>query len=81
MSESAAIVGAGIFGSSLAYRLARDGWDVTLYERHEPGHRGAASGGESRLIRFATARVTGTRARPGAPASSGGSWRPRPGGS
>jgi sarcosine oxidase len=53
VSGSASIVGAGIFGSSLAYRLARDGWDVTLYERHEPGHVGAASGGESRLIRYA----------------------------
>jgi sarcosine oxidase len=50
---SAAVVGAGIFGASLAYRLARDGWEVTLYERHEPGHERAASGGESRLIRFA----------------------------
>jgi sarcosine oxidase len=53
VSRSAAVVGAGIFGASLAYRLARDGWDVTLYERHEPGHERAASGGESRLIRFA----------------------------
>ena len=53
MSESAAIVGAGIFGASLAYRLARDGWDVTLYERHEPGNLRSASGGESRLIRYA----------------------------
>ena len=53
MSGSAVIVGAGIFGSSLAYRLARDGWDVTLYEQHEPGHERAASGGESRLIRYA----------------------------
>jgi sarcosine oxidase len=53
MSGTASIVGAGIFGASLAYRLARDGWDVTLYERHEPGHPGAASGGESRLIRYA----------------------------
>ena len=53
MSGNAAIVGAGIFGASLAYRLARDGWDVTLYERHEPGHARAASGGESRLIRYA----------------------------
>ena len=52
MSGSASIVGAGIFGASLAYRLARDGWDVTLYERHEPGHVRAASGGESRLIRY-----------------------------
>jgi sarcosine oxidase len=50
---AASIVGAGIFGASLAYRLARDGWEVTLYERHEPGHDRAASGGESRLIRYA----------------------------
>jgi sarcosine oxidase len=50
---SAVVVGAGIFGASLAYRLARDGWEVTLYERHEPGHTQAASGGESRLIRYA----------------------------
>jgi glycine/D-amino acid oxidase-like deaminating enzyme len=53
VSRSAVIVGAGIFGASLSYRLARDGWDVTLYERHEPGHQRAASGGESRLIRYA----------------------------
>ena len=44
MSGIASIVGAGIFGASLAYRLARDGWKVTLYERHEPAHLGAASG-------------------------------------
>ncbi|MDQ3778431.1 MAG: FAD-dependent oxidoreductase, partial [Actinomycetota bacterium] len=49
---TAAVVGAGIFGASLAYRLVRDGWDVTLYEQHEPGHARAASGGESRLIRY-----------------------------
>jgi glycine/D-amino acid oxidase-like deaminating enzyme len=53
VSGSASIVGAGIFGASLAHRLARDGWKVTLYERHEPGHPGAASGGESRLLRSA----------------------------
>jgi sarcosine oxidase len=53
VSGSASVVGAGIFGASLAYTLARDGWDVSLYERHEPGHPGAASGGESRLIRYA----------------------------
>ena len=53
MSRSAAVVGAGIFGSSLANRLARDGWDVTVYERHEPGHDRSASGDESRIIRYA----------------------------
>jgi glycine/D-amino acid oxidase-like deaminating enzyme len=52
VSGSASIVGSGIFGASLAYRLARDGWEVTLYERHAPGHAAAASGGESRLIRY-----------------------------
>ena len=52
MTRTAAVVGAGIFGASLAYRLVRDGWDVTLYEQHEPGHGRAASGGESRLIRY-----------------------------
>jgi sarcosine oxidase len=52
VSGEASIVGAGIFGASLAYQLARDGWNVTLYERHEPGHSLAASGGESRLIRY-----------------------------
>jgi len=52
VSRTAIVIGAGIFGSSLAYRLARDGWDVTLYEQHEPAHERAASGGESRLIRY-----------------------------
>jgi sarcosine oxidase len=47
------IVGAGIFGASLAHRLAGSGWDVTLVEQYTPGHVRAASGGESRLIRFA----------------------------
>jgi glycine/D-amino acid oxidase-like deaminating enzyme len=53
VSKTAAVAGAGIFGASLARRLAQAGWDVTLYERHEPGHERAASGDESRLIRFA----------------------------
>jgi sarcosine oxidase len=52
VSAHAAIIGAGIFGASLAYRLARDGWNVTLYERREPGHALSASGDHSRLIRY-----------------------------
>ena len=50
---SAVVVGAGVFGGSLALRLVSSGWDVTLVEQYPPGHVRAASGGESRLIRFA----------------------------
>ena len=49
--DSAVIVGAGVFGASLAWRLARDGVAVTLVDRFEPGDPRATSGGESRLIR------------------------------
>jgi glycine/D-amino acid oxidase-like deaminating enzyme len=45
------IVGAGTFGASLAWRLARAGERVTLVDQFEPGDRRATSGGESRLIR------------------------------
>jgi sarcosine oxidase len=48
---SAIVVGAGVFGGSLALRLVSSGWDVTLVEQYPPGHVRAASGGESRLIR------------------------------
>jgi sarcosine oxidase len=48
---SAVVIGAGVFGASLADRLAREGWEVTLVERLEPGHPRAESGGETRLIR------------------------------
>ena len=48
---SALVIGAGVFGASLADRLAREGWQVTLVERLEPGHPRAESGGETRLIR------------------------------
>ena len=49
---SAVVVGAGVFGGSLALRLVSSGWTVTLVEQYPPGHVRAASGGESRLIRF-----------------------------
>jgi glycine/D-amino acid oxidase-like deaminating enzyme len=48
---SAAIIGAGVFGSSLAWWLARAGWDVTLVDQYEPGDPRATSGGETRLLR------------------------------
>lgn len=50
---SAVVCGAGVFGASVADRLARSGWDVTLVEPFAPGHVRAGSGGESRLIRCA----------------------------
>ena len=45
------IVGAGTFGASLAWTLARRGQEVVLVDQFEPGDRRATSGGESRLIR------------------------------
>lgn len=59
---TAVIVGAGVFGASTALSLARRGWKVTLIERATPGHVGASSGGESRLLRSshgANRRYTG----------------------
>ncbi|MGH2803610.1 MAG: NAD(P)/FAD-dependent oxidoreductase, partial [Thermoleophilaceae bacterium] len=48
---SALVIGAGVFGASLADRLALEGWEVTLVDRFEPGNPRAESGGETRLIR------------------------------
>ena len=47
------IVGAGTFGASLAWWLARAGEQVTLVDQFEPGDPRASSGGESRLLRSA----------------------------
>src|SRR5215210_3740889 len=49
--RSVVIVGAGSFGASLAWWLARAGAEVTLVDQFEPGDARASSGGESRLIR------------------------------
>jgi len=48
---SAVILGAGAFGASLAWWLARAGTQVTLVDQFEPGDPRTTSGGESRLIR------------------------------
>ncbi len=49
--STAVVVGAGIAGASAALNLRRRGIDVTLYDAWEPGHAGAASGGEHRILR------------------------------
>src|SRR5439155_3538790 len=45
------VVGAGTFGASLAWWLARAGERVTLVDQFEPGDERASSGGETRLLR------------------------------
>lgn len=47
------IVGAGTFGGSLAWWLARNGEHVTLVDQYGPGDARASSGGETRLFRCA----------------------------
>jgi glycine/D-amino acid oxidase-like deaminating enzyme len=49
--DTAIVVGAGTFGASLAWTLARQGVTVTLIDQFEPGDPRATSGGETRLIR------------------------------
>ncbi|MGV9773279.1 NAD(P)/FAD-dependent oxidoreductase [Streptosporangium sp. NPDC003464] len=49
--KSVIVVGAGIWGTSLALRLAESGWRVTLVEQYQPGHLRQASAGETRLLR------------------------------
>jgi sarcosine oxidase len=51
--RSAVVVGAGIWGASLALKLVESGWRVTLVEQHTPGHVRQASAGETRLLRCA----------------------------
>jgi sarcosine oxidase len=53
---SALVVGAGIFGSALADRLVRDGWEVTLVDPLEPGDPRSESGGETRMLRYSHGR-------------------------
>ena len=53
MVSSAIVVGAGVFGAATARELALRGWDVTLVEQYAPGTVRSASGGDTRLLRFA----------------------------
>jgi glycine/D-amino acid oxidase-like deaminating enzyme len=50
--SSAVVVGAGVFGASIARELGRRGWDVTVVEQYAPGDVRSGSGGETRLLRF-----------------------------
>lgn len=50
MSKSIIVVGAGITGVSSAEWLRRDGWQVTLIDRIEPGHPDQTSFGNAGLI-------------------------------
>ena len=59
--EHGRVVGAGVFGASIARELALRGWDVTLVEQYSPGHRRSASGGDTRLLRLSHGDRSGTR--------------------
>jgi sarcosine oxidase len=47
-----AVIGAGVFGSWIAYELRRAGHSVLLIDSHGPANSRASSGGESRIIRM-----------------------------
>lgn len=51
-APSAVIVGAGIFGASMADALTSRDWGVTLVERYSPANSRSSSGDASRLLRF-----------------------------
>jgi monomeric sarcosine oxidase len=46
------VIGAGVFGSWTAYRLAQSGRSVTLLDAYGAGNSRSSSGGESRIIRM-----------------------------
>ena len=49
----AAVVGAGVFGASIARELRGRGFEVQVYEQYTPGNVRSGSGGDTRLLRFA----------------------------
>lgn len=49
VAQRCTVVGAGLSGSSVAYALARRGWQVTVLDRH-PGPAGGASGLPAGLV-------------------------------
>ncbi len=51
-SYDAAVIGAGVFGSWIAYHLQRAGLKVALIDAYGAANSRASSGGESRIIRM-----------------------------
>jgi len=51
-SYDVAVMGAGVFGSWIAYCLRKAGASVLLLDAYGPAHARASSGGESRIIRM-----------------------------
>jgi len=49
---SAVVVGAGVFGASIAGALVQRGWAVQIIERFSPGHVRSSSHDTSRLLRM-----------------------------
>ena len=47
-----AVIGAGVFGSSIAYRLVSEGKRVALVDAYGAGNSRASSGGETRILRL-----------------------------
>jgi sarcosine oxidase len=50
---SVIVVGLGVLGSALAQRLAKHGWRTVLVDQYPFGHARAASGTNTRIIRYA----------------------------
>ncbi len=51
-SYDVAVIGAGVFGSWVAYCLRKAGASVILLDAYGPAHARSSSGGESRIIRM-----------------------------
>jgi monomeric sarcosine oxidase len=51
-SYDVAVIGAGVFGSWIAYCMRKAGASVLLLDAYGPAHARASSGGESRIIRM-----------------------------
>src|SRR5262245_9709178 len=51
-SYNAAVIGAGVFGSWIAYYIQRAGLSVALIDAYGAANNRASSGGESRIIRM-----------------------------